>query len=475
MKRSKTTNSHELPRSVSLSSSNSRTKEIHISNHSESARLSQVSRQQPQKYRYNRLQSKEAKRTTQGARSFRKTNDGFLTRRAFSSIISGASRTSNATRDPSCPTESNLARSSGAGSPRKKIQALIFRYLSNTFKTTSSVENLEELNFSLESKPSNQLSAAASPTTSVSYQRHNRESETKRYRFKSVGGYGIGKNIRNLKQSFTFLPKDQDLLDETYLYPAFTQHQRCERCDKLIKNPMLSSLFGGTTVLGEVKSATVQLRCNRRQRKFATKLVSKEKEVELLWQYGHIEVEYNDNLYTTFHVSDICNIEFANSAGTTLMVSAYYSVDGLKECSEPKRDEFLFTFGSMEETQEWAEIFLKGLKSLVPVYDEVINSLQENSDTLNRDHVECLLRKKARVLELCLPDGDIAVIEAYREITSYLLLNRTHHEARAFFGKVDELRNMVVRNNDAFNLIKHRLFSPDVLELSSYLCVSLLC
>eukprot|EP00924_Labyrinthula_sp_SR-Ha-C_P011377 snap_masked-scaffold_36-processed-gene-2.58-mRNA-1 protein AED:1.00 eAED:1.00 QI:0/-1/0/0/-1/1/1/0/469 len=456
-------------RTISISSTNPLFKENENKEKiTENGTDSQLSRKQrTRKYKPKRVQHVENRNNNRLLRISELPNNVGRARRASSSRLRSASKSSEPTKTFRVPKKYTLSRTSGLSSSRQTLQNIFLGSLSRTFRKKPTVEVLEDSGFSIANKSCGSINAPAATSMSLSSipsQPARRGSETKSYKLRPAPS-SSRVTRQGSKPSLPFLSKRQDSLDEIYLYPAFTHHQPCEKCSTLIKTPTLSSLFAGSTVLGDTKSTTVRLRYARRNRNFAKKLASREKKIEILWQFGKIFLQDNDIPFVTFHVSDICNIELGTTGTTTLLVSAYYILNESKKDSEAKREDFLFSFSSVKETEEWTELLLQGLKSMVLVYDEVLTSIKEQVHWLNREHEECLLRKKARAMDLCLPVGDEAVLQGYKDIVSYLLLTRNHDDATTFMNKVEELQNINTQSNDPLNVLKHKLVNMNDCEV----------
>eukprot|EP00924_Labyrinthula_sp_SR-Ha-C_P014305 snap_masked-scaffold_20-processed-gene-1.12-mRNA-1 protein AED:1.00 eAED:1.00 QI:0/-1/0/0/-1/1/1/0/496 len=416
-----------------------------------------------------------------------------LDSRRGSALRASVSRNFEAHKQSKISQQCSRSQLPGPKSARKSIESIVFGTLSKLSRKGSALGILDDSDISLTERTyrggAESKLMSVSSITSLRFKKNTEEiratgigsrsmsigsiasfgfkknGETNNFVTRSVQRYNVEKKKSKWKDStrLSRLKRQSRItMDNVYLFSSFNRHKVCEKCNDLIKTPMLMTLFAGNTVLGENKSATVSLRYSRKTRKFAS---SKGKEVELIWSGGKIEIYSHSRLYASLYMSDICNIELGPEDIGSVLVSTFYTLEGSKKSSGLRRDQFYLTFSSKEETEEWIELLLHGLKSMVLVYDGTVSSMKDKVHWLNREHEECLLKKKARALDLCLPVGDEAIIQAYRDIVSYLLLIRKHDEATTFMDKVDELQTANTPNNDPLNVIKQRLFWPDVADL----------
>eukprot|EP00924_Labyrinthula_sp_SR-Ha-C_P002296 snap_masked-scaffold_19-processed-gene-6.43-mRNA-1 protein AED:1.00 eAED:1.00 QI:0/-1/0/0/-1/1/1/0/457 len=238
--------------------------------------------------------------------------------------------------------------------------------------------------------------------------------------------------------TFRMFSPNADLFIDKVLFSSLTDHRPCKKCSKLIKQPKLASLFGANEIHAVNLSGTAMLKGSAARTNGIKINGGKEKRVEIELFNGKLEVYSDDIMFLVFHVYDVYQIELAPDVKKTLILHAFVKSLGTAEESY-RREVFFFTFDSEEEAKSWTEYILLSLFATLNIVEETLKSLDNLFPDANMGHTQCLLRKKARLLELCLPRDHKNIIEGYKDIVAHLMDTGNADDAGGVFDRVQQL------------------------------------
>eukprot|EP00924_Labyrinthula_sp_SR-Ha-C_P016324 snap_masked-scaffold_73-processed-gene-0.29-mRNA-1 protein AED:1.00 eAED:1.00 QI:0/-1/0/0/-1/1/1/0/495 len=270
-----------------------------------------------------------------------------------------------------------------------------------------------------------------------------------------------GKN--SLRGNFRRFNSSVPRLEDKLLFAQLTGYQPCPKCSKILQKAQLINLLAANTILSESKKDKAKVRAITRPSRGKLSSV-KEKEVEIELFQGRVELSLDYELIQSFHVSEIHNIEYNEGAQETIILSVFGIDD--KTDRNPKgvlrKEEYVLTFDTVQKARKWVEYFLLSLKSMILIIDEILCSVTRKAHWENKSHQECLLRKKASILEVALPKKDRKVTKAYKEVLK-LLVNAGDSEGITLFTRrIEDLEDPKLQGNPFFDGIRENLFYGDV-------------